>query len=104
MNRQFPIVRTKNVTRFDDLPPAQQAGMLCNDPEFQQFVGTRTIKSGVTLDRLGCEIFICDICKVVDRFQLDRSEQATTTFRNLRSEFDRWCNRSSFQKLQRRAV
>jgi len=76
--------------RFDDLDPAQQAGILCNDPRFQQFVGTRTIKSGVTVTSSGCAEYIRTICKVTSRRQLTHNPDAKTRFQSLRTEFDAW--------------
>ena len=81
---------SKPQKRFDEMPPAAQAGILCNDPRFQQFVGARTIKSGVSVANSGCAEYIRTICKVTSRRDLNTDPTAQATFQTLRTEFDAW--------------
>ena len=77
-------------TPFNTLPAPTQAGILCNDPRFQQFVGTRTIKSGVTVSASCCAEYIRTICKVPSRAHLRTNQTAAAEFQKLRTEFDAW--------------
>lgn len=78
---------------LSDLPPAQQAGILCNDPRFQQFVGARLIKSGATMSASGCAEYIRRACGVASRRNLNDIEDAATAFAAIRTEFDAWTGR-----------
>jgi hypothetical protein len=75
---------------FSSLPPAQQAGILCNDERFKSFAGTRTIKSGVILSDTATAEYIRMYCKVTSRRDLNRSVDAARKFQTLCTEFDAW--------------
>lgn len=76
--------------RFDEMPPSQQAGIMCNDPRFQQFVGAHTIESGVTIAASGCAEYISTICNINSRRDLNTNQDAHNKFQSLRTEFDAW--------------
>lgn len=98
MARQTPKVNTANVRRFNDLPNAQQAGMLCNDEQFQKFAGTRTIKSGVQLAPSAAAEFIRTFCSITSRRELNTDDAAAHKFQTLRTEFDAWAGRIQSQR------
>jgi hypothetical protein len=78
---------------FQKTPPAQQAGILCNDPRFQQFVGSRIIKSGASVNASGCAEYIRQICAIASRRALNTDATARAKFETLRTEFDAWTGR-----------
>jgi hypothetical protein len=77
-------------TPFNDLPPAQQAGMLCNDDRFQRFAATRSGLPGQTFTTTAAAEYLRQICKISSRSELTTSETAAQQFQNLRTEFDAW--------------
>lgn len=78
---------------FETLPPAQQAGMLCNDARFQQFVGARIVKSGATCNATACAEYIRRQCKINSRKELNTSDGAAAQFQKIRTDFDAWRGR-----------
>jgi hypothetical protein len=67
---------------------AQQAGILCNDPAFQRFMGER-----VHLDLAGAEataVMVREYCGIHSRSELDSDEAAAAKFRDLRADFKLW--------------
>lgn len=80
-------------TPFAELPRPQQAGILCNDPQFQQFAGTRTIKAGTTLCASACGEYIRTVCRVASRRDLATCPTAAARFDALRTNFDAWRGR-----------
>jgi hypothetical protein len=76
--------------RFDDLPNAQQAGMLCNDKQFQKFADTQTAQWGTELSPTATAEFIRNFCDVDSRRDLNANPVAATKFQTLRTEFDAW--------------
>jgi len=93
MAHPTPKVKNTHARHFNDLPNAQQAGMLCNDELFQKFAGTRTIKSGVQLARSAAAEFIRTFCRVNSRRDLNTNADAAQKFQTLRTEFDAWAGR-----------
>ena len=93
MAHRFPKANNTDVRRFNDLPNAQQAGMLCNDEQFQKFAGTRTIKTGVQLSSSASAEFIRTYCSVTTRRDLNTNATAARKFQTLRTEFDAWAGR-----------
>jgi len=83
MNRQ-------NRQRFDDLAPAQQAGILCNDPRFQEFAATRCGMAGQQFSTSAAAQYLRDCCAIDSRAELTRNSAANTKFQTLRTEFDAW--------------
>lgn len=80
------------MTRFDDMPKSQQAGILSNNEQFRQFAGARTIKSGKAAE------FIRLQCGVNSRAALNTDTSAATRFAQLRTEFDAWRGRIPQQR------
>lgn len=93
MAQLSPKVNTAQIRRFNDLPNAQQAGMLCNDAQFRQFAGTRTIKSGIELSPTAAAEFIRTFCTITSRRDLNTNAEAARKFQILRTEFDAWAGR-----------
>lgn len=98
MAGQTPKVNTTTVRRFNDLPNAQQAGMLCNDEQFRKFAGARTIKTGVQLSPSATAEFIRTFCLVDSRSDLNTNAKAAHKFQTLRTEFDAWAGRIQSQR------
>jgi hypothetical protein len=84
---------TKTRKRFDDLPAAQQAGMLCNEDQFRRFADSRTIKSGSAATVGAAAEFIRLFCGVNSRIALNTDDAAAYKFQTMRTEFDAWAGR-----------
>lgn len=86
-------VDTRKVRRFDELPAAQQAGMLSNDARFQRFTGLQTLKSDVQVSPTAAAEFIRVSCGVTSRRHLNTNQTAVRKFQRLRTDFDAWTGR-----------
>ncbi|MGR3452907.1 hypothetical protein [Pseudooceanicola sp.] len=78
---------------FDNMPPAQQAGILCNDTRFQKFAATRCGLPGEAFSPTAAAEFLRDCCRVDSRSKLDTDAAALSRFQVLRTEFDAWTGR-----------
>lgn len=71
---------------FEDLPPSNQAALLCERADFQFFlIGYNTLS--------GAEIAADEIrhrCGVKSRSELDKNPVALAEFRKIQSEFSAW--------------
>jgi len=71
-------------TPFGDLPPAQQAGMLCNTQQFAEFLSAVHDFPGEP------RAFVIGWCKIASRSELGTNKNAAARFQHLRSEYDAW--------------
>ncbi len=76
--------------RFDDLPPAQQAGMLCNDEQFQRFASLQMRGVNALASTGFAAEFIRTKCCIRSRKQLNENQEAAARFAALRTDFDAW--------------
>ena len=72
------------MTRFADLPMAQQAGMLCNDARFIKFIEAVYKYPGETAG------FVRGHCGIKSRKDLNTNTAAQSKFQSLRTDFDAW--------------
>ena len=79
--------------RFDDMNPAQHAGILCNDPRFQRFAATRSGFSGSVFTASAAAEYLRMMCRIDSRRQLTGNRAAQKRFQILRTEFDAWTGR-----------
>ncbi|MCZ4351566.1 hypothetical protein O4H61_03470 [Roseovarius aestuarii] len=77
------------------LPPAQQAGILCNDPQFQRFAALRAGLPTTQCTANAAAQYLRDVCHVTSRAQLNHTN--TARFAALRTEFDAWAGRIASQ-------
>ena len=84
-----------NRQRFADLEPAQQAGILCNDPRFQKFAATRCGMAGQQFSTSAAAQYLRDCCAIDSRCELASNAAAHTKFQTLRTEFDAWTGKIS---------
>lgn len=82
-------------TRFADMPAAQQAGILCNDPKFQEFAATRSGFPGGSFNASGAAEYLRTCCNIASRRHLNTNPEARDRFDRLRTEFDAWAGRIS---------
>lgn len=75
-----PISRALQRRDFDDLPPAQQAGMRCNDPAFQRFLGAS--------DAADCAVKLRQKLGVRSRKDIDPDGPTGELWRQINGEFD----------------
>ncbi|WIY25139.1 hypothetical protein [Parasedimentitalea psychrophila] len=71
-------------TPFGDLPPAQQAGMLCNEPRFADFL--RKVHQFPGEPRA----FVIGWCNIVSSRDVGTDQRAALRFQHLRSDYDAW--------------
>ena len=76
--------------RFDDMDPAQQAGILCNDPRFQRFAASRCGMQGEQFSASAAAQYLRECCQIQSRSQLTTSQSAQLKLQILRTEFDAW--------------
>lgn len=88
-----PHINTAPRQRFDDLPPAQQAGMLCNDRRFQRFAASECKVPGKALNESATAEYVRNICNITTRSDLNTSQIADRRFQSLRADFDMWLGR-----------
>jgi len=73
--------------------PAQVAGILCNDPKFQQFAATRCGLPRQQFSPTATAEYLRNVCGIVTRRDLDLLGEAFTRFNALRTDFDAWRGR-----------
>ena len=83
----------KQRQHFGQLPPAQQAGMLCNDPEFQSYVAQRIAYPGKQVSPTGAAEHIRQLCQIQSRRDLNLNTEAAKRFQQMRTDFDAWRGR-----------
>ncbi|CUH68646.1 hypothetical protein TG4357_03716 [Thalassovita gelatinovora] len=84
--------------RFDDMQPAQQAGILCNDPRFQRFAATRCGAPGEQFNASAAAEYLRQCCGIDSRRQLGTDQAAQQKFQTLRTEFDAWTGKIASQR------
>ena len=85
--------------RFDDLPPAQQAGMLCGGRPFQTFAAERSGFPGGRFTASAAAEFLRHECGVTSRRELNSNPAAAHRFQTLRTDFDAWRGKIATQRL-----
>lgn len=81
---------TNTRKRFTDLPHAQQAGMLCNDTQFQKFAAIRCGLPNQQFSSTAAAQYLRDCCNIQSRRDLNTNPTAQTKFQGLRTAFDAW--------------
>jgi len=80
--------------RFDDLPPATRAGILCNSPEFRRFAAMQCGLSHQQFTPAAAAEFLRQKCEITSRRVLNYSPRAEARFDALRTDFDAWRGRT----------
>ncbi|EPX82070.1 hypothetical protein [Salipiger mucosus] len=78
---------------FTELPHAQQAGILCNDAQFQRFAAERSGFPDGQFSATAAAEYLRSWCRIDSRRQLDTEAEARRRFAVLRTEFDAWTGR-----------
>jgi hypothetical protein len=84
--------------KLADMPQSQQAGILCNDPQFQRFAATRSGMPGKRFNASAAGEYLRGVCKITSRTILNTSKPAQAQFAALRTEFDAWSGRIAPQR------
>lgn len=71
---------------FNEMPPSQQAGMLCNDISFQRFLA----KDAYVFDADSAARTVCNYCDIESRKELATNERAAILWRNLVADYRAW--------------
>lgn len=79
-----------NKRPLDTLPLSQQAGIICNDPRFQEFAAIRIGLPGQILTSEAAAEYMRDVCQITSRRDLAKDTASQTRFLTLRTEFDAW--------------
>jgi hypothetical protein len=82
--------------RLGDLPHAQQAALLCQDPAFQRYAAER---AGLTdIDKLNSSAaaeWLRQECRISSRKDLNTDPAARARFDQLRNTYNAWRGRTS---------
>lgn len=78
---------------FAQMPAAQQAGILCNDPQFQRFAAIRSGFTNGQFTTTAAAEYLRTCCGITSRRALNSSAPARARFNILRTEFDAWTGR-----------
>jgi hypothetical protein len=81
------------MTRYSQMHPAQQAGILCNDPQFQKFAAIRSGLPDTKFCASAAAQYLRETCKIKSRRDLNSDTAAQTKFAALRTSFDAWAGR-----------
>ena len=81
------------MTRLTQMPPAKQAGILCNDPQFQQFAAIRSGLPDTKFCASASARYLRETCKIGSRRELNTDAAAKSNFEALRTTFDAWAGR-----------
>lgn len=88
----------KNHRPFNTLPLPQQAGILCNTPEFQKFTALRSGFPGQQFSRSASAEFLRQWCRVDSRSEITTGSKAEKQFGILLTEYDAWRGRIAPQQ------
>ncbi|MEX5565228.1 hypothetical protein SM764_17545 [Pseudophaeobacter sp. 1A16562] len=80
-------------TPFCNLPAQQQAGILCNDPQFRRFTAVRSGFPDTEFTTAAAAEFLRQCCQIDSRRDLATNPIARDRFDILRTEFDGWAGR-----------
>ncbi len=86
------------MTALKAFAPAQQAGILCNDPNFQRFAATRSGLPQTSFNASAAAEYLRECCQIESRRQLNDDAGARDHFDRLRTEFDAWRGRIARQE------
>ncbi|MEX5515689.1 hypothetical protein [Pseudophaeobacter sp. 1A09344] len=92
----------RRTPHFADMPAAQQAGILCNNPSFQKFAAVRCGFPGDAFNASGAAEYLRTCCNVSSRRDLNSDQAARDRFDRLRTEFDAWTGRIAAPDSRRR--
>jgi hypothetical protein len=81
------------MTRFNQMHPACQAGILCNDPQFQQFAAIRSGLPDTKFCASASAQYLREACNIDSRRVLNTDTAAQSKFEALRTSFDAWAGR-----------
>lgn len=73
--------------------PAQLAGILCNDPQFQKFAAIRSGLPDQQFNASAAAEYLRTVCNIITRRDLDLRGEAFNKFNALRTDFDAWRGR-----------
>jgi hypothetical protein len=84
--------------RFDEMRPAQQSGILCNDPQFQTYAAVRSGFPGGQFSQTAAAEYLRNCCNIDSRRDLNTTPAAAAKFQALRTAFDAWRGRIPAQR------
>lgn len=86
------------MTRLADMPQATQAGILCNDPQFQKFAASKSGFPGGQFTAQAAAEYLRTTCQIDSRRALNTHPAAQTKFAALRTDFDAWTGKIANQR------
>lgn len=82
-------------TRLRDLPPAQQAAILCITPKFQIFAAHRCGFPGTQFSETATVEYLRRSCGIDSRRTLNTDTKARARFHALWADYDAWAGHSA---------
>jgi hypothetical protein len=76
--------------KWDELSIAQQAGILCGEPAFQNFVGERIGKPHLSISVADAAQYVRQQCGVNSRAHIEGKPEAERIFRDLEASYEAW--------------
>lgn len=83
----------KAQTRFTEKNPSNQAGIRCDDPVFQEYMGVMNMADAAQLVRARCGI--------ETRSELDRNPQAAAAWQNIEAQYQSWLTDRKYAQVAR---
>ena len=87
-----------NRRTFADLSAPTQAGILCNDPRFQEFAAMRLGFPKGRASPTATAEYVRRSCDIASRRDLATSPKAAARFQALRTDFDAWVGKIATPK------
>ena len=86
-----PVPAEKERRRFDEMPAAQQAGLLCNEPAFRRFLAETGGETQIAMYDLDMAAdAVRERCEVHSRADIDKQPLARARWEQIVSEYQAW--------------
>jgi hypothetical protein len=82
--------------KWEELSPAQQAGIRCEDPTFQQFAAHRAGRTSVDVAD-----WVRGQCGVDSRSELNRNQDAADAWRMVEADYQSWLTTQRYAEVMR---
>lgn len=101
----LPIFVLRDARDIIEIPKggqmAMEAGMLCQEEDFQTFVSTKRdwLDGFYAPNEDNAATYVRDVCEIGSRIDLDHNRVALTAFHGIRDEFYNWSQRDKDENI-----
>lgn len=78
------------MNRFEALPAAQRAGILCHDAQFQKFAAEQCGIREHAFNETATAQYLRGACNIISRADLNNGGHALQRFERICTDFDQW--------------